>query len=80
MRISFFGKLGETIGREIEVDCPAGCSIAELRARLSELYPVAEADLVSPRLRTCVDDAIVSEQFRLPEHASVEFFPPLSGG
>ena len=81
MRVAFFGKLGDAIGREIEVERPAGgCTIAKLRAVLTDLYPHARDDLSSCAARACVGDTFVGEQHEVPEHAVVEFFPPLSGG
>ncbi|MEA3029687.1 MAG: sulfur-carrier protein [Sphingomonadales bacterium] len=77
MKILFFGRLGETIGREIHVDLPAeGCTIAELRARLAEAHGALAADTV----RACIDREIVPETaLVLPGH-EVAFVPPLSGG
>lgn len=81
MKILFFGKLGEAIGREVEMSLePDGVTIAELRALLASRYPEVAADLCAPGLRACVDDTIVGEGFRVGRQASVEFFPPLSGG
>jgi molybdopterin converting factor small subunit len=81
MDVNFFGRLGETIGRRVAVRVPdGGCSISELRSMLVEAHPEAEADLVNPALRACVEDRIVSEDHRVKEGEEVEFFPPLSGG
>jgi sulfur-carrier protein len=79
--ILFFGKLGEQIGREVSVEPPpTGYSVRELRGLLASLYPHAAADLTSPSLKACVNDAVVDEDFRVDAQGSVEFFPPLSGG
>jgi molybdopterin converting factor small subunit len=81
VKVAFFGKLGEAIGREVEVDCQTdSMTVADLRILLSQLYPGAAGDLLSPRIRACVDDLMVGEEFRLPKQSTVEFFPPLSGG
>ena len=81
LKISFFGSLGERIGREIELDLPAeGCTVRNLRSRLAREYPHAEADLMRPALRACVNDAIVGDDHVVQRGAAVEFFPPLSGG
>lgn len=81
MKILFFGKLGDLVGREIDIDSPAdGCTVSELRKLLARRYPEAETDLARPSLRACVDDTVVGEQFRVGPGAQVEFFPPLSGG
>jgi molybdopterin synthase sulfur carrier subunit len=77
MRILFFGRLGETIGREIEVDLPAaGCTVAELRARLAEAHPAVAA----PSVRACLDREMVAETALVRPGQEVAFVPPLSGG
>ena len=81
MKVQFFGRMAERIGRETEVEVPErGCSVAELRRRLAELHPAAESDLLAPTLRACVDDAIAGEDRIVQESSDVAFFPPLSGG
>ena len=81
MRLVCYGRLGELIGREIEVDTPGrSCTVAELRALLASLYPDAADELRRPALRACVGDALVDEGFRIEGEATVELFPPLSGG
>jgi molybdopterin converting factor small subunit len=77
MKILFFGRLGETIGREIQVDVPAGgCTVAELRARLAAVH----GELGAGTVRACIDRQIVPETaLVLPGH-EVAFVPPLSGG
>ena len=77
MKILFFGRLSETIGREIDVDLPTdGCTIAELRARLAEVH----GDLGASTVRACIDREIVSESARVLPGQEVAFLPPLSGG
>jgi len=77
MKILFFGRLGETIGREIDFDLPAGgCTIAELRAKLAE----AHGDLGAATVRACIDREIAPESARILPEQEVAFIPPLSGG
>lgn len=78
MKILFYGRLGEMIGREAEID--RASDVAALRARLVALHPQAAAELAPERARACVGDTIVAEDFPLGDAAAVEFFPPLSGG
>jgi len=79
--ILFFGKLGDTIGRELRIEPPpAGCTVGELRGLLASRFPHAAADLARSSLRACVDDAIVGDDFLLTPDGRVEFLPPLSGG
>jgi sulfur-carrier protein len=81
MKVQFFGRIGDRIGREVGLDLPPdGCSVADLRSRLALLHPHAKADLMSPSLRACVDETIATEDQIVSEGETVAFFPPLSGG
>ena len=81
MKVVCYGRLGDVVGREIEIDAPdAGCTVAELRVLLARLYPAAAEELRRPSLRACIGDALVDEAFRVEGDATVELFPPLSGG
>ena len=81
MRILFFGKLGDLVGREVRLDLPPeGCSVAELRRLLAGKYPDAVAELSAPSLRAFVDDSLAGEDHRIRPGDRVEFLPPLSGG
>ncbi len=71
MRILFFGRLADGFGREVEVDAPAGSSIAEVRALLA---------LNDPAVRACVGDSLVTDEFIVAPGEAVEFWPPVSGG
>jgi molybdopterin converting factor small subunit len=77
MKILFFGRLGDTIGREVDFDLPdGGLTVAELRAALATTY----GGLAAPSVRACIDREIASESaLVLPDH-EVAFIPPLSGG
>jgi len=81
MRIGFFGRLGERIGRAVDLDLPAdACTVADLRLHLARQFPAASGDLASGSLRACVDEAIVPDSHVVRPGQRVEFFPPLSGG
>ena len=80
MKIGFFGRLRDSLGEELEVPAGREETVAQLRTRLAALHPSAAADLLSPRVRACVADSIVGEDFRLAGQGRVEFLPPLSGG
>lgn len=80
MKIRFYGKLGEILGGEVDIEPPAGTeTISELRGALSNLFPEASQDLCG-RSMACVGDTIVSEEYLFSGADIVEFFPPLSGG
>ena len=80
MKIGFFGKLRDSLGHEREIADESGETVAGLRIRLAGLHPKAAGDLLSPRVRACVADTIVGEDFPLRGHDRIEFLPPLSGG
>jgi molybdopterin converting factor small subunit len=80
IRIIFFGKLRDILGEEREVSDEPGETVARLRRRLAGMFPDAADDLLGPRVRACVADEIVGDDFVLAGHRRVEFFPPVSGG
>lgn len=79
MKILFYGRLGERIGREIEFEMPAGSNVANLRSALAGIYPDDAVELLQ-RSRACVEDMIVKDDHIVVGAGTVEFFPPLSGG
>ncbi|HEX7929800.1 MAG TPA: MoaD/ThiS family protein [Sphingomicrobium sp.] len=79
MKIHFYGRLAESLGRDIEVEVPESCSIADLRERLAIEFPHA-ANALSNRARALVGDIVVAENYIVRPGDSVEFFPPVSGG
>ena len=79
MKIHFYGRLAESVGRDIEVDVPESCSVSELRALLATEYPRA-ANALGHRVRALVGDMVVADSHIVRPGDSVEFFPPVSGG
>ena len=80
MKITLYGKLGEALGREISLDEIAGRTVGDLRRALAEQHPRLAADLLSPRVRACVNDAMVGEDFAIRAGDEVALLPPVSGG
>lgn len=81
MRVCFFGKMGEAIGREVEIEIPGSAgTVAGLRGLLAEHYPDAADALTDLGLKACIADAIVNDDHPIAGVEQVEFFPPLSGG
>ena len=80
MRILFFGQLAERLGREIELDVPAPCTIAELRTQLCEAIPDAAPQLSREKARACIDQVMVGEGALAAPDREIAFIPPLSGG
>ncbi len=81
MRISLFGKLRDLLGRELALpDEFHGQTLAELRQSLAEAHPSAAADLLSARVRTCVNDALVNDSHVVSVGDQIALLPPVSGG
>jgi len=80
VKVLFYGRLADVIGPELEVNCPAGCSVSQLRERLGAEHPLAAQTLRSKRARTCVGDLLVHDDHVLSAVDTVEFLPPVSGG
>ena len=77
MKILLFGRLGETIGREIYFDLPdGGCTVAELRSALSRTHGA----LAAASVRACIDHEIAPETALVLPGQEIAFIPPLSGG
>lgn len=77
MRIRLYGRLGDEIGRETEVNAPDGSTVAEIRRLLAASHPAATEALA--RSRACAGDRIVRDDER-PGSDVLEFLPPVSGG
>ena len=71
MRILFFGRLADSFGRTVELDAPAGSTIADLRALLA---------LTDPLVRACVGETLVTDDYQVGVGQELEFWPPVSGG
>jgi molybdopterin converting factor small subunit len=81
MDVFFYGRLGERVGRQVNVEVPeGGCAVTELRRLIASQHPQISDEIVQQRVRACVADDIVPESFRVSEGQTVEFFPPVSGG
>lgn len=78
MRIRLYGRLGDLIGMEAEVDAPGGCTVAEIREALTQAHPNASA--VLGRSRACAGDKLVSDDQHVDPSDLIEFLPPVSGG
>jgi molybdopterin converting factor subunit 1 len=77
--VMLFAGLREIVGqREIDVTLPEGATVAALRARIGEEYPLAQA--VLPVVVCAVDEEYVEPEHRLREGDRVALIPPVSGG
>lgn len=81
MKILFFGRLGDQLGRELEIEPPrSGCTVAELRQLLCSRGRIFRDTLSHSSVRACVDQVIVPEDTPVRLGQEVAFIPPLSGG
>ena len=79
VRVRLFAGLREAVGQpEILVVLPDGATVAELRDRIGEAYPVTQALL--PIVVFAVDEEYVDADHRLRDGDEVAVIPPVSGG
>ena len=79
VHIRLYAGLQDMIGaRDIDMDLPAGATVARLREQLGEQYPVVQAFL--PVLVCAVDEEYVPNEHVLSEGDRVALIPPVSGG
>jgi molybdopterin converting factor subunit 1 len=79
MKVLLFARARDLAGRpELEVELPAGATVAELRRRLGEFCP-ALAGLVQ-RSAFAVNNEYADDAAVLPADAEVALLPPVSGG
>lgn len=78
MKVIFFGKLADSISRQIDFDLAVPFTIGELRAQLDRAFP--GRGLADGRVRACVDGVIVSDDATLAGEQPVEILAPVSGG
>ncbi|MEO8618068.1 MAG: MoaD/ThiS family protein [Sphingomicrobium sp.] len=78
MQVSFYGRLGELIGRKI--DHPSVPTVAQLRTSLATSFPDAADLLLGDKIKIAIDDRLVAHDSILSGSEQVDFFPPLSGG
>ena len=77
MKVRFYGRLADAIGREIEVDCPS-FTVKELRRDLAERHPRL-ADALG-RSRALAANTIIGDDQLIPQNGEIELLPPVCGG
>lgn len=80
MRICFFGRLGDRIGRTLDFSVTQPCTVEELRAVISSRFPESRDDLASGSTRVCIADQVVPEDHMVEPDDEVDILPPVSGG
>jgi molybdopterin converting factor subunit 1 len=77
--VKLFGAVREAVGaKELSVQVPEGCPVADLRAQLAREYPVFDA--FGDRLAVSVNFEVAALDAVLREGDEVAFLPPVSGG
>jgi molybdopterin converting factor small subunit len=79
MKVTFYGKLADTLGRELNLPVETPCTIAGLRERIVAAFPAA-VPLQDKRVRACIGSAIVPDDHPVMPTEEVEFLAPVSGG
>ena len=79
MIVTFYGRLGDRLGRQIDVEAAPGCSVGDLRRMIADRFPEAADELLGA-VRACVADEIVTDAAIVDGRQNIEFFPPVSGG
>lgn len=80
MKILFYGRLADAVGPEVDIDAPAGWSIAQVRDLLSVAHPESASTLSGRRALACVGGSFVPDDYVIGERDCIEFLPPVSGG
>jgi len=78
LKILLYGRLGDAIDRQVDLDAPGGSSIGEVRQQLAARYRSLAGQL--DRSRACVQGTLVDDDHRVAAGDNVEFLPPVSGG
>ena len=81
VRVLFFGRVGDRLGRETRLTIPAaGCSVASLKELLIRQFAEAGAALGERGVRWAVDQEIVGAEAWVRPGQEVAFFSMFSGG
>jgi molybdopterin converting factor small subunit len=77
VKVRFYGRLADVIGREIELDV-APCTAGDLRRRLAERHPAA-SDILR-RSRAIAGDVVIGDDQLVPDDSEIELLPQVCGG
>lgn len=80
MKLLFYGRLADMLGRERHIDAASSSTIGELRHQLIAEHEHAKDALSERRVRVLVADALVDDNHVVGPDDTVEFMPPVSGG
>ena len=80
MKVTFYGKLSGLLGPELDYAVDEPCTVAALRSQIADDFPEVAQSLADRRVRACVGNALVGDDYRLTGADAVEFLAPVSGG
>lgn len=80
MKITFYGRLADVLGRELDLAVEEPCTIARLKHHIADAFPRAASLLEDQRVRACLMDELVPDDHRVGTGDAVEFLAPVSGG
>lgn len=80
MQVGLFGRIGDLLGREVEIDAAGAATVTDLRRLLASNFPEAADEIAGTALKAAIGDRMVEDGHSLIGVDRVEFFPPLSGG
>jgi molybdopterin converting factor small subunit len=79
MKVLFFGRPADVLGRSREIDLPDDATVGGVRRALAEADPAA-AVLLEPSIRASVDRQITDDRASVAPTSEVAFFSAFSGG
>ena len=80
MKVTFYGKLANIFGHQMELAIETPCTVAGLRSHILADHPEAANSLGDRRARAYVRGAVVGDDHSLGPDDEVEFLAPVSGG
>lgn len=79
MKVLFFGRPADVLGRSRELGLPADATVGGVRRALAESDPAATL-LLDPSIRTSVNCQITDDRAEVTDASEVAFFSAFSGG
>jgi molybdopterin converting factor small subunit len=80
VKIVLYGRLADSLGRELQMDVGGSCTISAIKERIIRDHPVAAETLMKRSSRAVVGGSLVSDDLVVSREETIEFLPPLSGG
>ncbi|GAB4538332.1 MAG: molybdopterin converting factor subunit 1 [Anaerolineales bacterium] len=79
VKLLFFATIRDRAGaKSLEIDLPAGATIANLKAQLSGEYPNLKESMKSVLIT--INREYAFDEAEIPLNAEIAMFPPVSGG